>query len=378
MENYNLPNHKHNFYDEIKGASQRLNITDISSINDNITYNPTQEEENYSSPYAKLNEEQKNIFDTIKTNIENGGNSLHKNSNMYFIDAPGGTGKTFLIKVILHYFRIKSITVLPVASSGIAACLLHGGTTAHTMFGIPINLFDNNTKSTVSYRSNNKHANLLRSAKLIIWDEITMANKKAIKIVDELLQGLHNDTREFGNIPIIFTGDFRQTLPIIRKGTIGETIDATIKKLRYYTDIRVMKLTKNMRIQNAASDNANREIHQQLQKFNKYLLDIGSNKQSELLQNTTNKFENVDKDLIQLPSDMVYKDLNMLNFVKLMYPDTDTVDEIASTAILCPKNTDTDEINDIALTNLNTSENIITLHSADTAYTNNVISLYYF
>ena len=31
---------------------------------------------------------------------------------------------------------------------------------------------------------------------------------------------------------------------------------------------------------------------------------------------------------------MVYKDLNMLNFVKLMYPDTDTVDEIASTVAL--------------------------------------------
>ena len=371
MEYYNLPDHQHDYL----GTIQQLNLNNINSINNNHTYNPIQEQENYNSSYDLLNEDQKVIFDTITTSIDtgNGENSLIRNNNMYFIDAPGGTGKTFLIKVLLHYYRSQSKVVLPVASSGIAACLLDGGSTAHTMFGIPINLFDNNTKSTISLRSNNKHSILLRSAKLIIWDEITMAHKKAIKIVDELLQELHKDKRQFGNIPIIFTGDFRQTLPIIKKGTLGEIIDATIKKLPYYNEIKVMKLTTNMRILTAARDtNANIEIQQQLETFNKYLLDIGSNKHTELIQHTTDIYENIDKDLIQLPSNMVYKDLDMLNFIKLMYPDTTTVDEIASTAILCPKNTDTDEINDIALRSLNTDENIITLYSADTAHTNNI------
>ena len=55
-----------------------------------------------------------------------------------------------------------------------------------------------------------------------------MTNKNAITIVDKLLQQLKEDERQFGNIPIIFTGDFRQTLPIIKKGTVGETVDATI------------------------------------------------------------------------------------------------------------------------------------------------------
>ena len=59
-----------------------------------------------------------------------------------------------------------------------------------------------------------------------------------------------------------------------------------------------MKLTTNMRILTAARDtNANIQIQQQLETFNKYLLDIGSNKQTELIQHKTDKYENVDKDL---------------------------------------------------------------------------------
>ena len=60
-----------------------------------------------------------------------------------------------------------------------------------------------------------------------------------------------------------------------------------------------MKLTTNMRVLTAARDtNANIQIQQQLDLiFNKYLLDIGSNKQTELIQHTTDKYENVDKDL---------------------------------------------------------------------------------
>ena len=67
---------------------------------------------------------------------------------------------------------------------------------------------------------------------------------------------------------------------------------------------------------------------------------------------------------------MIYDSLDMHSFIQSMYPITANADDIASTAILCPKNTDTDEINNIAL-DTNT-ENEIILYSADTAHTNTI------
>lgn len=60
-----------------------------------------------------LNENQKQVYDTImnKLNLNNGG--------LYFLDAPGGTGKTFLINVILAKVRLSGEIALAVASSGI-------------------------------------------------------------------------------------------------------------------------------------------------------------------------------------------------------------------------------------------------------------------
>ncbi|GFV71840.1 ATP-dependent DNA helicase [Trichonephila clavipes] len=57
---------------------------------------------------------------------------------VYFLDAPRGTGKTFLINLLLAKICSEKKIAIGVASSGIAASLLHGGKTAHSMFKIPL------------------------------------------------------------------------------------------------------------------------------------------------------------------------------------------------------------------------------------------------
>ena len=71
----------------------------------------------------KLTEEQNNVYETIMTKIrqENGG--------IIYLDAPGGTGKTFLTKLILAEVRSQKKIALAVASTGIAASLLPNGST---------------------------------------------------------------------------------------------------------------------------------------------------------------------------------------------------------------------------------------------------------
>ena len=51
---------------------------------------------------------------------------------LLFIDAPGGTGKTYLINLILDTIRADGSLAIAVASSGVAAPLLHGGWMAHS------------------------------------------------------------------------------------------------------------------------------------------------------------------------------------------------------------------------------------------------------
>ena len=52
---------------------------------------------------------------------------------VFFLDAPGGTGKTFLLNT-----RFRSEIALVTASSGIGATLLSGGRTLHLRFKIPL------------------------------------------------------------------------------------------------------------------------------------------------------------------------------------------------------------------------------------------------
>ncbi|GFS51736.1 hypothetical protein TNIN_272661 [Trichonephila inaurata madagascariensis] len=51
--------------------------------------------------------------------------------NRKFLDAPGRTGKIFIINLILAAVRSQNDIALCLASSGIAAILLPGGRTAH-------------------------------------------------------------------------------------------------------------------------------------------------------------------------------------------------------------------------------------------------------
>jgi len=73
-----------------------------------------------------LNAEQKNVYDSLMKVVDD------RTGGIYFLDTPGGTGKTFVISLILATIRSRSQIALAVASSGIAATLLEGGRTAHS------------------------------------------------------------------------------------------------------------------------------------------------------------------------------------------------------------------------------------------------------
>ncbi|XP_027158647.1 uncharacterized protein LOC113760290 [Coffea eugenioides] len=163
------------------------------------------------------------VFDEIWVQIIE---KLNRNiPGIFFIDGPGGTGKSFLYKALLATVRSRGRIALATVTSGAAASLLPGGRTAHTCFKIPLHQ-DNSQTCNISKQSS--IGKLLKLAKLIIWDEAAMAKKYAIESFDTMLRDILDSDVIFGGKTIVFGGHFRQTLPDFQKGQKEDYISASL------------------------------------------------------------------------------------------------------------------------------------------------------
>ena len=170
----------------------------------------------------------------------------------YFLDAPGGTGKTFTIRAIQALLQLRNRTVLPVATSAVAASLLPGGRTAHSVFKIPIPCF---VDSVCNISMDSQLAQEIRNASLIVWDEIVMCMRYCIEAVDRTLRAvMKNLTVPFGGKCILFSGDFRQILPVVPKGSRGMIVHLCFKSSPLYRHTRKLQLKQNMRLNALKND----------------------------------------------------------------------------------------------------------------------------
>jgi hypothetical protein len=270
--------------------------------------------------YATLNCEQKVAFDDIMHHV------LHKKSKVFFIDGPGGTGKTHLYKALLAKVRSMSLIAIATATSGIAASILPGGRTAHSRFKIPINIQDD---SMCGFSKQSGTAELLRRASLIIWDEVAMTKRQAVEALDRTLQDITGVESPFGGKVVVLGGDFRQVLPVVRRGTRAQVTDATLKRSYLWQDIKKIKLWRNMR---ARFDPW----------FSDFLLRIGDGTE-----------ESIGQDYVRLPEEIVvaYTDSKkpVSKLINDVFPSLGqngvSPSYISSRAILSTKNEYVDELN---------------------------------
>ncbi|KAL1290057.1 hypothetical protein AAHE18_20G101800 [Arachis hypogaea] len=202
----------------------------------------------------------------------------------FFVYGFGGTGKTFLYRVLSARLRSEKKMVINVASSGIASLLLPGGKTAHSMFNIPVEP----TEDTICrIKKDSPKAEVVRLADLIIWDEAPMTNKLAFEALDRTLQDImvsvsdRNKDLPFGGKVVVLGGDFRQVLPVIPKGSRAE--------IKY---CEVLRLTKNMRL----ASGLEQSTAQELRSFLDWILHIGEGLYGTLVN---------DKLLVDIPSDLI-------------------------------------------------------------------------
>jgi hypothetical protein len=144
-------------------------IQDNPYISAHLAFDPIRERTAADDHAHKLNDDQVHAYDQILTSIE------RQLGKIFFVDGPGGTGKTFLYNTLCHRIRGRGLITVCIASSGIAAQLLPGGRTAHSTFAIPVEDLCEDSSCQVDKHS--LQADFLRKITLLIWDEAVMQHK---------------------------------------------------------------------------------------------------------------------------------------------------------------------------------------------------------
>ena len=303
-----------------------------------LAYDKDEESRNLATKLPLLNEEQVHAYREIVNSVE------QAEGKMFFLSGPGGTGKTFVYKVICHKVQCEGWITLCVASSGIAALLIPGGWTAHSMFKLPIEGLS--SESTCNIPKESTRADLIRQAKLIIWDEIGAQHWFAPEALDQMCHDIRDNDSPFGGLTVVHGGDFQQTLAIIPRGSHEEIVGATLQRSPLWPLIQVLLLKKNMHLEQ--SDAASRG-------FARWLLDIGHGRGIRPDRK------------IDIPATMRVNDVASL--VNAIYPSISChppppPDYFLNRMILAAQNADVGELNNMVLNQM--SGNMRTYFSVDT------------
>jgi ATP-dependent DNA helicase PIF1 len=232
-------------------------------IYDELNYDRLSLAKEHDALMSTMTAEQRRIYDKIMSRVD------RKRPGFFFLYGYGGTGKTFIWRALSAALRSRGEIVLTVASSGIAALLIPGGRTAHSRFGIPINIDE---YSTCEIGPKDPLAALICRARLIIWDEAPMMHRHCFEAVDRTLKDIMKEKRyPFGGKVVVLGGDFRQILPVIPKGTRYEIVQSTINSSHLWQHCEVLTLTTNMRLLSGCTDS---DVEEQ-RRFSEWILGIG-------------------------------------------------------------------------------------------------------
>jgi len=101
----------------------------------------------------------------------------------------------------------------------------------HSTLTVPIEI---NEASSLTMEKDSPRVDLVRAAKMIIWDEAPMMHRWYFEAVDRSMCDIMskndplNKFRPFGGMTVVLGGNFRQILHVVRKGTRQDIVDASI------------------------------------------------------------------------------------------------------------------------------------------------------
>ncbi|PIA60444.1 hypothetical protein AQUCO_00300153v1 [Aquilegia coerulea] len=273
-----------------------------------------------------------------------------------------------LIQEELEYDRSKletEFSVLHESSSRIASLLLPGGRTAHSRFKIPLEVDDYST-CNISQRTD--LAQLIRRADLVVWDEAPMNHRNIFEAVDKTFQDLMRkevgdfEGQIFGGKTILLGGDFRQTLPVVPKGSREDVVAACISRSYLWSKCEAFTLKTNMRLN---GNDLEPEMVKEIADFSEWILKLGEGKLPTV---SINDYD--EPNWIKIPEDLLIQNngATIQQIIETIYPDISNrftePNYLKDRCILTPTNDSADKVNKEVLSRIHSISRIYA--SADT------------
>ena len=206
-----------------------------------------------------LNNEQRVVAEAVIDKVINNDNNGE--NNIFFLDGAGGTGKTFTYNYIIAEIEGRGLSCATAAWTGIASTLLKNASTIHSLFALPVPVLETSV-CNITPESNKGQA--LRDKSLFLFDEASMIPVYAFNCIDKCLQDICGNNVPFGGKVVLLGGDFRQVLPVVRRGRPAEIIESCIKSSQLWGQVQQHHLIHNMR------------VRQDQQLFTQWLLQLGN------------------------------------------------------------------------------------------------------
>ena len=152
---------------------------------------------------------------------------INQTQKSIFLTGKAGTGKTTLLKEILHSTHKNTVVVAP---TGIAA-LNAGGVTIHSMFQLPFGGFIPDSTASMltqemrfetpnsikkNFKMSGQKKAVIKSMELLIIDEVSMLRGDLLDAIDCTLQGVRKSRSPFGGVQVLFIGDLLQLPPVVK------------------------------------------------------------------------------------------------------------------------------------------------------------------
>lgn len=160
-----------------------------------------------------LTNDQKQVFAFIRKAM------CKKEKFHIFVTGGAGVGKSYLIEVLIQYFRLCTASfsghnpVLVLAPTGVAAHNIKGQT-IHSALKLPVQHGYRFNDTQLSASVLKKLRIDLKNKHTIIIDEISMVSSNMLELIHNRLQTIHCCEEPFGGINMIVVGNFFQLRPV--------------------------------------------------------------------------------------------------------------------------------------------------------------------
>jgi ATP-dependent DNA helicase PIF1 len=150
------------------------------------------------------------------------------NGHNVFITGPAGTGKSALIKLIYGHANLYEKDIYVTALTGCASLLLEcNAKTLHSWAG----LYKDNITIEEMVVEICKRGYLKRrwqTTDVLIVDEVSMLSLRFFECLDKIARAIRKNSKPFGGIQVIFSGDFYQLPPVTPNKTTNYCFESEV------------------------------------------------------------------------------------------------------------------------------------------------------